>query len=46
MKNIETMMKFCSKASNVFNKDRIYFNWSPPTNHRDNTPDGQIEDVN
>lgn len=44
MKNIETMMKFCSKISDIFGYP-YFFNWSPPTNHRDNKPDGEIEDV-
>lgn len=44
MKNIEKMMKFCSELGKVFGYP-YFFNWSPPTNHRDNTEDGKIEDV-
>jgi len=44
MKNIEKMMKFCSEVSEIIGNP-FFFNWSPPTNHRDNTPDGDIEDV-
>lgn len=44
MKDVEILMKFCSKVSDIFNDDRIYFNWSPPTNHRDNSPEGEVRD--
>ena len=42
--NIEKMMKWCSKMSDIF-QHPYFLNWSPPTNHRDNTTDGEIEDV-
>lgn len=45
MKNIEKMMKFCSKLGEVFEYP-YYFNWSAPTNHRDNSAYGEITDVN
>jgi hypothetical protein len=45
MKNVEKMMKFCSKLGEVFEYP-YYFNWSAPTNHRDNSADGEITDVN
>lgn len=41
---IEQMMKWCSKAGDIFSYP-YFFNWSPPTNHRDNTPEGEIQDV-
>ena len=44
MENIEKMMKFCSKLSEVF-EHPYYFNWSAPTNHRDDSPDGEIRDI-
>lgn len=44
MKNIEIMMKFCSKLGEIFDYP-YFFNWSPPTNHRDRTPDGEIQDT-
>lgn len=45
MKNIEKMMKFCSTLNEVF-KYPYFFNWSTPTNHYDDTPEGEIRDVN
>lgn len=44
MKNIEKMMKFCSKINNIFGYP-YFFNWSAPNNHGDNTPEGEIQDV-
>jgi hypothetical protein len=42
--DIEKMMKYCSKLSDIFGYP-YYFNWSPPTNHRDDNPDGEIADI-
>lgn len=44
MENIEKMMKFCSKLGDIFEYP-YFFNWSAPTNHRDNTNNGEICDV-
>ena len=44
MENIVKMMKFCSKMNEIIDYP-FFFNWSAPTNHRDNTPDGEINDV-
>ena len=44
MKNIKTMIKFCSKLGDIF-EHPYYFNWSTSTNHRDDSPDGEIRDI-
>lgn len=45
MKNIESIMKFCSRLNDIFEYP-YYFNWSAPTNHKDDSPEGEIRDVN
>lgn len=41
---IELIMKYCSKLSDIIGYP-YYFNWSTATNHRDNTPDGELSDI-
>ncbi len=42
--NIEKMMKYCSKLGKLFGHP-YFFNWSPATNHVDESPEGAIHDV-
>lgn len=44
MKDVEKLIKFCSKLGDIFEYP-YFFNWSPPTNHRDNTSDGEIREL-
>lgn len=44
MKNIEKIMKFCSKLNDIFEYP-YYFNWSAPTNHKDDSPYGELKDL-
>ena len=42
--DIEKMMKYCSKLSDIFGYP-YYFNWSTPTNYTDNNPGGTFADT-
>jgi hypothetical protein len=44
MKNIESITKFCSTLNDIFGYP-FFFNWSFPTNHRDNNIEGVIGDA-
>ncbi len=41
---VEISMKFCSQLGELF-KHPYFFNWSAPTNHRDDSKTGSFEDV-
>ena len=42
--DIEQLMKYCSQLGDIFGYP-YYFNWSTSTNHRDNSPVGEVADI-